>query len=151
MNIYKKTFDIQTQEFCQWNDITSWVEETLKESQIQNWIVSIHSFHTTMAIRINENETWLKADFKDFVSKWIPKDDYYKHNDTSIRTENLVCDVGASDCLNAHSHIMHMFMSTSEIVPISEGKLILGTWQRVFAVELDCARKRQILIQVMGV
>ena len=50
----------------------------------------------------------------------------------------------ASDCLNAHSHIGHLFMGTSEFLPVVDGKLMLGTWQRIFAIELDCARNREV-------
>lgn len=113
--------------------------------------MSIHSKHTTLTIRVNERESGLIADFKDFISKLIPKDNYYRHNDLSVRTENLVCDPNASDCLNAHSHIGHLFMGTSEFLPIIEGKLMLGTWQRIFAIELDCSRNREVFIQAMGV
>ena len=151
MKIYKETFPIKTQDYCQFIDITDQVQACVKNSGIIDGIVSVHSMHTTLAIRINERETGLIADFKDFASKWVPKDHYYRHNDTSIRTENLVCDPNASDCLNAHSHITHMFMATSEIVPVSEGKLVLGQWQRVFAIELDCGRNREVYMQVMGV
>lgn len=149
MKIFKQTLNYSTQDYCQFIDITDDVQKIVTESWIQNGIVSIHSMHTTLAIRINERETGIIADFKDFVSKWIPKDEYYRHNDTSIRTENLVCDIGASDCLNAHSHLTHMFMATSEIIPLDAWALVIGQWQRLFAIELDCARPRKVLVQIM--
>jgi secondary thiamine-phosphate synthase enzyme len=151
MKILTSELFLQTKEYCEFIDITEQVEDFVISSWVKNWIISIHSLHTTVAIRINERETGLKHDFKVFASKFVPKDDYYQHNDTSIRTENLVCDPNASDCLNAHSHITHLFMGTSEIVPIKDWKLILWTWQRIFAIELDCARKRYVHLQVMGV
>ena len=151
MNVHRDTIKIRTKEFCEFIDITEKIEKFLKKTGIKDGVVSIHSKYTTLTIRVNERESGLIADFKDFISKLIPKDNYYRHNDLSVRTENLVCDPNASDCLNAHSHIGHLFMGTSEFLPIIEGKLMLGTWQRIFAIELDCSRNREVFIQAMGV
>lgn len=150
MKIRSHSLKLRTKDFCEFIDLTDQIQGFIKKAGIKNGVVSVHSKHTTLTIRINERETGLIADFKDFISKLIPKEDYYRHNDLNVRTENLVCDPGASDCLNAHSHIGHLFMGTSEFVPIADGKLLLGTWQRIFAIELDCARNREVLMQVMG-
>ena len=48
---------------------------------------------------------------------------------------------------NAHSHLMHLLLSTSETIPVIDGRLALGTWQRVFMVELDGPRERQVMIR----
>ena len=85
------------------------------------------------------------------AKKIAPADIYYHHNDLAIRTENLVCDQGATDCLNGHSHMLHLLMgAASETISFSEKKLGLGTWQRIFLVELDVARKRDVLVKVLG-
>ncbi len=110
----------------------------------------IYSTHTTLAICVNEKEKGIVADFKNLINRIIPKDIYYCHNDLSIRTENLVCQSAASDCLNGHSHCTHLLMRNSETIPIVDGKMTLGMWQRIFAIELDCCRKRNIVVQVMG-
>ncbi len=150
MKIYNEVIKLKTKEYCEFIDLTDKIEAIVKTSNVKNGIVFTHSKHTTLTIRINERETGLINDFKDFVSRLIPKDAYYRHNDLSIRTENLVCDPGASDCLNGHSHITHLLMGTAEPVPIVDGKLLLGQWQRIFAIELDCARPREVFVQAMG-
>ena len=149
MKIYRETLKVKTLEYCQFIDITWDIEACIKNSWVQNGIISIHSMHTTMAIRINEKESGLMADFKETAGTLIPADKYYRHNDQAIRTENLVDDPNASDYFNAHSHITHMFMGTSEVVAIENGKIVIGQWQRVFAIELDCSRNREIYMQVM--
>jgi secondary thiamine-phosphate synthase enzyme len=150
MTIRAHTINLQTKEFCEFIDLTELIEKFVSTSKINNGVVFTHSKHTTLTIRINERETGLIQDFKDFITKLVPKDNYYRHNDLNIRTENLVCDPGASDCLNAHSHIAHLLMGTAEPIPIVDGKLMLGPWQRIFAIELDCARKRQVFVQLLG-
>ncbi len=54
------------------------------------------------------------------------------------------------ECANGHAHCQHLLLSTSETIPIVEGRPALGIWQRIFLVELDRARPRQVIIQVVG-
>jgi secondary thiamine-phosphate synthase enzyme len=150
IKIQHSILKIKTRKALDFYDITEEVEKLVKESGIANGSVQVFSRHTTVAIRINEQEKGIIADFGDLLNRLIPKDVYYRHNDLSVRTENLVCDPGASDCLNGHSHCTHLFMGTSETIPVIDGKLMLGIWQRVFAIELDVARNRQIILQVIG-
>lgn len=150
MKIYSKTIKLKTKEYLEVRDITDTVQDVVTEGKVKDGTVLVYSKHTTMSIRVNEQEKGIFKDFKDFITRLIPKDVYYRHNDLTIRTENVVCTPGASDCLNAHSHLLHFLMGNSETLPIGGGKLVLGTYQRVFVVELDCARPREIYIQVMG-
>jgi len=142
--------EYKSQEYLEFRDITDEVEKFVKKSKIKNGQVLVFSTHTTMAICVNEKEAGIVKDFRKLIGKLIPKDEYYCHNDLTIRTENLVCQSAASDCLNGHSHCTHLIMRNSETIPIIEGKMTLGIWQRIFAIELDCCRKRTIIVQVMG-
>jgi secondary thiamine-phosphate synthase enzyme len=150
MKIINKFLEFKSEKHMAFKDISEEVENVVKESKIKNGSVLVYSMHTTLAICVNEREKGFFEDFKDLINKLIPKEGYYRHNDLTIRTENLVCDSGASDCLNGHSHCNHLLMRNSEMIPIIDGKLILGTWQRVFAIELDCCRKRKVIIQATG-
>lgn len=151
MKVLNKIFEIETKDYLEFRDITEEVESLVKESKIKNGNALVYSTHTTLAIAVNEKEKGFFEDFKECLSNFLPKDKYYRHNDLSIRTENLVCQSGASDCLNGHSHCSHLLIRNSETIPVIEGKLILGMWQRIFAIELDCSRKRKIVMQVMGI
>lgn len=150
MKILNYSVDLQTNDYLEFNDITEKVEELVKKAGIKNGSVLVYSTHTTLAVCINEKEKGFFQDFKDLICKLIPKDCYYRHNDLNIRTENLVCQSGTSDCLNGHSHCNHLLMRNSETIPIIEEKMTLGQWQRIFAIELDCARPRKIVVQIMG-
>jgi secondary thiamine-phosphate synthase enzyme len=148
--IKQKQFEYKSGDYLEFRDLTDEVEEFIKESKIKNGQVLIYSTHTTVAICVNEKEAGIVKDFKKLMSKIIPKENYYCHNDLTIRTENLVCQSGVSDCLNGHSHCTHLLMRTSETIPIMEGKMIFGPWQKIFAIELDCSRKRKLIFQVIG-
>ncbi len=131
-------------------DLTDETEKAVKSSGIQNGTVLVYSKHTTAAIRINESEAGIKHDFREHVKKIYPPFEYYRHNDMGVRTENLDCDDNRCD-KNGHSHLNHFFLGTSETIPIVEGKMALGRWQRVFLIELCSPRKREVVLQVLGV
>ncbi len=116
------------------------------ESRVQNGIALIYSRHTTAAIRVNENEPLLLRDMAEFLEGAAPRNGHYRHNDFSIRTANMTDD----ECPNGHAHCQHLLMGASEAVPIIAGKLQLGCWQRVFLVELDRPRTREVIIHVVG-
>ena len=148
--VKQSKIEFTSQEYLEFRDITSKVEAIVKTSKIKNGQVLIFSTHTTLAICVNEKEKGIVTDFKNLMNRIIPKDSYYCHNDLTIRTENLVCQSAASDCLNGHSHCTHLLMRNSETIPITNKKMTLGIWQRIFAIELDCKRKREIIIQIIG-
>lgn len=130
-------------------DMTDEVAQAVKESGVKNGTVTVYSKHTTAAVRINEWETGIRHDFKEMVKKMFPPHEYYRHNDMSVRTENIDCDDDRCD-KNGHSHQTHLFMGTSETIPISEGTMMLGRWQRILFIELCSPRKREVVLQIMG-
>lgn len=148
--IKNKKIEFESKEYLEFNDLTEEVEKLVAESGVKNGQVLVFSTHTTLAICVNEKEAGIVKDFKNLMGKLIPKDTYYCHNDLNIRTENLVCQSAASDCLNGHSHCTHLLMRNSEVLPIIEGKIAMGVWQRIFAIELDCKRKRTVIVQIIG-
>lgn len=150
MKIKNRTIKLQTKKAPEFIDITSEVESFIKETGLKNGQVLIFSKHTTMAIRVNEKESDIFSDFEEFFKKLLPKNNYYHHNDLNIRTENLVCSDGSSECMNGHSHIQHLLLGTSETVPVVGGKIVLGRWQKVFAIELCSPRHREIHLQLIG-
>ncbi len=127
-------------------DITRQVEEFARSTRIQNGFVVVFSKHTTAAIKINENEPLLLADMERFLGVLASPNGHYQHNDFSLRTTNMTED----ECPNGHAHCQHLLMSTSETIPIVDGELQLGRWQRVFLVELDRPRAREVVLQVLG-
>lgn len=140
-------FSVTTERAPQFIDITDEVQKKVEESGVQDGIVTVFCRHTTAAIRINENEPLLLLDMEEFLKRVAPRDLYYRHNDFSIRTHNMTED----ECPNAHAHCQHLLLGASETIPVEDGKLLLGRWQRIFLVELDRPREREVYVQVLGI
>ena len=130
--------------------MTDDVRSAVERAEIVNGMALVYSPHTTCAIVINEKESGFIEDFADLLAELAPSEDrYYRHDDLSIRTEGIEEDT--ADFPNGHSHCRAgLLSSSSQAIPIVDGKLMLGQWQRVFFCELDRARPRKILIQVIG-
>ncbi|MCD5408688.1 secondary thiamine-phosphate synthase enzyme YjbQ [Candidatus Bipolaricaulota bacterium] len=140
------SFRMTTDRAPQFIDITDGVQRLVTESGVHAGTATVFCRHTTAAIRINENEPLLLSDMEEFLKRVAPRDLYYRHNDFSIRTENMTED----ECPNAHAHCQHLMLGASETVPIAGGRLILGRWQRIFLVELDRPREREVCVQIIG-
>ncbi|MEI7824486.1 MAG: secondary thiamine-phosphate synthase enzyme YjbQ [Chlorobiaceae bacterium] len=122
-------------------DITAEVSALLLSSGLERGQVTVISRHTTAFININEKEECLVDDMETYLKRLVPKDGNYRHNLNPIDGRH-----------NAHSHLLGLFMNSSETIPFSEGKLLLGEWQSIFFVELDGPREeRTVLVQISGI
>ena len=129
-------------------DITERVFDCVTESEVRNGFALVYSRHTTAAITIQENEPLLLDDLCDLLERFSPRDAEYRHNDFDVRTVHMHED----ECPNGHSHCQHLVLGTSETLPVIDGAVPLGEFQRVFVVELDPEKgRREVLIQIMGV
>jgi secondary thiamine-phosphate synthase enzyme len=130
-------------------DITDDVQRAVEESGVRDGICCVYSPHTTCCVRVNELESGFVADFTEMLRRLVPHDVYYAHDDWDRRTENICpedMDVG-----NGHSHCMALLLGTAgESIPVRDGELLLGTWQRVLFLELDRERDRRWIVQVVG-
>jgi secondary thiamine-phosphate synthase enzyme len=130
-------------------DITDEVNQAVRDSGIANGIACVYSPHTTCCVRVNEFESGFLEDFAGMLKRLVPSEDYYAHDDWDRRTENLCPE--DMDFGNGHAHCMSMLLgSAGESIPVAEGALQLGTWQRVLFLELDRERDRRWIVQVVG-
>src|SRR3990172_4308278 len=98
-------------------DITDDVQRIVAESGVRLGQVTVYSTHTTAAIKVNENEPLLLQDMARILHQVAPLHADYEHNDFSRRTVNL----DEEECANGHAHCQHLFLSTSETIPILDG------------------------------
>ncbi|RPJ76109.1 MAG: YjbQ family protein, partial [Alphaproteobacteria bacterium] len=103
-------------------DITSEIQQEIMKSKVSEGVCIISTRHTTAGIIVNENETGLKEDILNILEKLVPTGAGYSHD----QLDN-----------NADSHLKAVLIGASEALPITQGKLELGTWQRVFFAEMD--------------
>jgi secondary thiamine-phosphate synthase enzyme len=131
-------------------DITEQVQEAVRESGVRDGVCCVYSPHTTCSVRVNEYERGFLEDFSVLLRRLVPTEHYYAHDDWDRRTEN-VSDDDAEES-NGHSHCMSMLMGPAgESIPVRDGVLCLGRWQRVLFLELDRERDRRWLVHVVGV
>ena len=144
MPIKNEVIEVETHKGINIYNITPQVLKILEATSIKNGQVIVFSQHTTTALAINENEERLLEDVKVHLGKLAPESGRYLHNDLHLR------DVPEDEPMNAHSHLMAMMLSTSEVIPIVDGQLALGTWQSILFFELDGPRKRSVFVQISG-
>ena len=150
MKAFQREIQIRTAGGLTVRDITEEVQEAVRESGIRDGICCVYSPHTTCSVRVNEWERGFLEDFAVLLKRLVPTEHYYAHDDWDRRTEN-VCEEDM-EIGNGHAHCMSMLLGPAgESIPVREGELALGQWQRVLFLELDRARDRRWLVQVVGV
>ena len=150
MKVFQQETQLRTSGGLQVRDITDEVQDAVTQSGIREGICCVYSPHTTCSVRVNEWERGFLEDFAVLLKRLVPTEHYYAHDDWDRRTEN-VCEEDM-EIGNGHSHCMSMLLGPAgESIPVREGELCLGQWQRVLFLELDRARDRRWLAQVVGV
>lgn len=148
MKIHRESLQLKTSGALEVIDITADVEKAILAAGIEEGYALVYSPHTTCAVIVNEKETGLLSDLQKTLTRLVPLEDSYLHDDFEVRTENMHPD----ETKNAHAHLRQVLAGrTSEYVPVSEATLLLGQWQRIMVVEFDRERDREILIQICGV
>jgi len=138
---------LETREPIQFLDITDQVAELVRMAGLRDGVANMFSRHTTAAICIQEAEPLLLEDLREFLQRCAPAETHYRHNDFRVRTVHMHDD----ESPNGHAHCLQLMLGSSESVPIADGRLLLGTWQRIFLVELDGPREaREVVLQVLG-
>ena len=145
------TMQVHSSKAPEFIDITESVEDYVRQSDVRNGFAVVFSKHTTAAITIQENEPLLLVDLANALERMSPSSGHYRHNDFSVRTVHMHED----ECANGHSHCQHLVLGSSETVPVVDGRLPLGEFQRIFLVELDAEKAsqvdhREVLVQIMG-
>ena len=131
-------FNISTKGFNDIIDITSRVSKIVEESNVKDGICLVFVAHSTCAIATIEYEEGAIEDLKRALEIIAPMNENYEH-----------CKKWG-DC-NGYAHVRAALMKPSLVVPIENGKLILGTWQQIVLIDFDNRpREREIIIKVIG-
>jgi secondary thiamine-phosphate synthase enzyme len=138
MKVFGATIGIKTAGNCDILDITSGIERELKISGVKEGTATVFVSGSTAGVTTIEFESGLISDFKKAMERLFPTDIPYEHN-------NRWGDG------NGHAHLRASILGASLVVPISEGKMSLGTWQQIVIVDFDNKpRSRNIRLQIMG-
>jgi secondary thiamine-phosphate synthase enzyme len=137
---------VATERSMEFIDITARIEALAAEGGIDAGLVNVQTVHTTTAIVVNEHEPLLLGDFAGLLARAAPRDAHYRHDDLEVRTVNLA----PGERPNGHAHCRALLLPSSASLNLAEGRLQLGRWQRVFLVELDGPRDREVSVLVLG-
>ncbi len=143
MNIINERIHLETKEAFDMIDITHHLTKFVTDNNLKNGLVNVFLEHTSCGLVINEfTDPKLLNDFKKKLSEFSPEDAIYEHN------ESHACN--GDGCVNGHSHCNALFLPTSIGCQVVDGKLNFGTWQRMFVIELDRARPRNVSMMFVG-
>jgi len=127
-------FTVKTARRCQFLDVTAQVRKAVTQSGVKEGVCVVYVPHTTAGVTINENaDPDVPADIIRTLDRLVPRSGDYAHREG-----------------NADSHVKATTVGASQSIPITEGRLHLGTWQGVFFCEFDGPRTRRLCVQILG-
>jgi secondary thiamine-phosphate synthase enzyme len=129
-----ETFDVRTSSFNEYVDITAEVRRIVEDHGVSEGFALVYCPHTTGAITINENaDPSVKRDVLTKLADLVPRRGDYRHAEG-----------------NSDAHIKSIVTGASELIPVTNGRLVLGTWQGIFFCEYDGPRSRRVHVTVTG-
>jgi len=135
MKVFFQEIQVSTRNRTELVDITGSIEGIMLKSEVKNGLCIIHSVHSTTAIILNEHEAGLAKDIVKKIEQDFPKGAGWLHD----RVDD-----------NADAHLASSFIGPTRVFPVQNGRLVRGTWQNIFLLELDGPRTRRITVEVMG-
>ncbi len=137
MKSYRKELWMNTDTRRAYLNITTQINECLKESGVKEGFLLCNAMHITASVFINDDESGLHADFDRWLEKLAPEKPYsqYQHN-------------GFED--NGDAHLKRSVMGREVVVAVTDGKLDFGPWEQIFYGEFDGKRSKRILVKIIG-
>jgi secondary thiamine-phosphate synthase enzyme len=134
--VHTDYLDVKTDKRYDMVHITGEVERIVRASGVEDGLCFVTPMHITAAIYVNDNEDGLIEDIGQWLEKLAPARPEYRHHQTGED--------------NADAHLKALLLHHETTLPVSDGRLELGTWQRVFYAEFDGQRSKRILVKVLG-
>ncbi len=117
--------------------ITPQIEAIVEKSGVRDGLCFVSPMHITAAIYVNDHESGLIEDIGEWLETLAPARPEYRHHRTGED--------------NADAHLKALLLHHETTLPITGGKLDLGTWQRVFYAEFDGQRRKRVIVKVLGI
>lgn len=136
--VITKKISLETKGECDIIDITLQVGQQVAETDITDGTVTLFVAGSTAGLSTIEFESGLLADFENMWERNVPRNIPYNH-------DNRWGDG------NGYSHVRSSLLGASLVIPFTDKRLSLGTWQQIILVDFDNRpRSRQIIVQIMG-
>jgi secondary thiamine-phosphate synthase enzyme len=117
--------------------ITDQVEEIVRRSGVRDGLCFVSPMHITAAVYVNDDESGLIEDIGKWLEELAPANPDYKHHRTGED--------------NGDAHLKSLLLHHETTLPVTNGRLDLGPWQRVFYAEFDGRRRKRVIVKVLGV
>ena len=130
--IFNESLTIETSKQFEVLDLTDRINDLLSRTHVDKGLVNLWTAHTTAALTINENDRGLWADLLNRFTQLIPMESDYHHKP------------------NAYAHILTSIVKPDVTIPVNDGEMGLGTWQRILLLELDGPRNRTIKVTIIA-
>lgn len=137
MQAYTEYLWFNTAKRTDFLNITDRVEAAVEKSGIKDGLVLINPMHITAAVYVNDAESGLIQDFQEWLEQLAPYGLPYKHHHTGED--------------NADAHLKRQLMGHQVTMPITNGRLDLGTWEQLYYAEFDGQRKKRVIVKIVGV
>ncbi len=144
--VHRAVLTIETERAVQIVDLTPLVASVVGRVGLLDGLVAVTTRHTTTGLLVNEHEPLLGLDIAAMLERLAPPTVAYAHDDFGRRR-----DVPANERANGQAHCQAVLLRASETVPVADGRLALGKWQRVLFVECDGGQRRQVSVTCIGV
>jgi secondary thiamine-phosphate synthase enzyme len=134
--------EIQTTHETELINITPVVTGLVSRSGVMNGTVFVLSLHTTTGITVNEGLPDLEIDISNLIQELVPDENSYRH------ARYLPSD--GQMAVNAPSHLRGALLGFQAFFPIEDGKMVSGSRQTIYLVELDGPQYRTYVVQILG-
>ena len=118
-------------------DITDQVERVRASAGLRDGYVLVSAMHITASVFVNDHEQGLWSDIMEWLEALAPAKPAYKHHQTGED--------------NADAHLKRMLLGHQVLVPVTDGKLDLGPWERIHYGEFDGRRPKRVLFKALGI
>jgi secondary thiamine-phosphate synthase enzyme len=133
---YTKYLTFHTQKRREYINITDEIASAVSESAIKEGLALVSAMHITASVYVNDAEDGLIEDIDEWLERLAPMRPDYRHHLTGED--------------NGDAHLKNLLMHHQVLLPITNGRLDLGTWQQIYYAEFDGQRRKRVIIKIIG-
>lgn len=136
MKAYTKYLTFHTEKRREYINITDEIAGAVVESAIKEGLALVSAMHITAAVYVNDAEDGLIEDIDEWLERLAPTGPDYRHHLTGED--------------NGDAHLKNLLIHHQVLLPITNGRLDLGTWQQVYYAEFDGQRRKRVIVKIIG-
>jgi secondary thiamine-phosphate synthase enzyme len=136
MKSHTKYLVFNTENRRDYINISDEVAQAVAESGVREGLALVSAMHITASVYVNDAEEGLIEDIDEWLERLAPARPDYRHHLTGED--------------NADAHLKNLLLHHQVLLPITNGRLDLGTWQQVYYAEFDGRRRKRVIVKIIG-